>query len=193
MLPAIALAQTSEIQDGLLVRVTLGASTIVRRTPLRYPRQAMAERVQGVVTVKADVDREGRVRSATALSGPELLRAAAVEAVGQWQFVAGPAEQQVNIEYSIPHELPVIQKTPGPRKPLAGRKVRDIMFLGIPESDRPEVLKRVAIQAGDVLANDAMDRAEENLRKLDPGIQFKVLSIGDDLAQIILFKVTAKR
>ena len=69
-----------------------------------------------------------------------------------------------------------------PRRPLAGRVVKDIQFVG---ADRTTP---IAIKVGDTLSNESMDRAQEDLRKLDPKIQFKVLSIGDDQAMIILFR-----
>jgi TonB family protein len=51
-----------------------------------YPAEARAARVQGVVTVQIVVDEEGRVTSATAISGPALLREAAAAAARQARF-----------------------------------------------------------------------------------------------------------
>jgi hypothetical protein len=51
----------------------------------------------------------------------------------------------------------------------------------------------MGIKVGDTLSNEGMDRAEEGLRKLDPKIQFKVLSLGDTEALLILFRETAKK
>jgi TonB family protein len=45
-----------------------------------YPAEAIAAGVQGTVTVRIMVDEAGRVTEAEAISGPELLRAAAVTA-----------------------------------------------------------------------------------------------------------------
>lgn len=200
-LVTVALAQSTEIQDGMLARLTSDPAVIVRRTPLRYPKQAMAEAIQGTVTMKVAVDAAGRVRSATATGGPDALRPATLEAVNQWLFVPGAAEHQVSIEYRIPAKdageaadtfkviADALSKAPKePRRPLAGRAVTGIQFLGIPTDARPAVLERIAIKVGDTLSNEGMDRAQEELRKLDPKIQFKVLSVGDDKAQVILFR-----
>jgi len=50
----------------------------------------------------------------------------------------------------------------------------------------------VGIKAGDALSNEGMDRAQEELRNLDPKIQFKVLSIADDRALVILFRESTR-
>jgi len=202
---AVAFGQTTEIQDGLLVRLTSDPAVIVRRTPLRYPKQAMAEGLQGTVTMKVTVDSAGRVRSAVASGGLEALRPAAIEAVSQWMFVPGVAEHQVSIEYRIPTQntneaadtfkviADALSKAPKePRRPLAGRTVTGIQFLGVAANAQSAVLERVGIKAGDALSNEGMDRAQEELRNLDPKIQFKVLSIADDRALVILFRESTR-
>jgi len=200
---ALALAQPAEIQDGLFVRVTSDLSVIVSRPPLRYPKEAMANLLQGTVVLKASVDDAGRVRNAAVLSGPEAFHTAAIEAVKQWRFVSGPAERQVSIEYKIPAKsLDALESTKAviaaslskaprqPRAPLAGRTVKEIQFLGVGQEAQKPIQDAIAIKVGDTLSNDSMDRAQENLRKLDPKIQFKVLSVGDTEAVVILFRET---
>jgi TonB family protein len=202
----LALSQQTEIQDGLLIRVTSDPSAIVWRSPLRYPKQAMAEFLQGTVVVRAAVDSAGRVRGVTLVSGPDAFRQTVIAAVKQWLFVAGPAEQQVSIEFRIPaQDLSAVEKAKAaiggfqstvpkpPRRPLAGRTVTDIQFLGIGVDAQEAVYERMGIKVGDTLSNEGMDRAEEGLRKLDPKIQFKVLSLGDTEALLILFRETAKK
>ena len=51
-----------------------------------YPRIAMAARVQGSVVVTATIDRQGRIIGLLVLSGPELLRTAAVDAVKEARY-----------------------------------------------------------------------------------------------------------
>ena len=203
---AVTLSQQTEIQDGLFVRVTSESSVVVSRPPLRYPKQAMAELLDGTVVVKAAVDSAGRVRDVAVVSGPDAFREAAMESVRQWRFVAGAGEREVRLEYHIPAQnLSDLEKLRGamgafqskapkaPRLPLAGRTVKDIQFLGFGVDAQEAVYERMGIKVGDVLSNDGMDRAQEDLRKLDPKIQFKVLSIGDTDAVLILFRETAHR
>lgn len=51
-----------------------------------YPVQARAAGVQGEVVVEAVVGRDGNVVETRVVSGPPLLRDAALGAVQQWQY-----------------------------------------------------------------------------------------------------------
>jgi TonB family protein len=51
-----------------------------------YPPQAKADKVQGVVLVRAHVDTEGRVEKVEVLSGDPRLSQAALDAVQQWRY-----------------------------------------------------------------------------------------------------------
>lgn len=51
-----------------------------------YPAAAVASHVQGEVKLSADVDRDGKVASVRVISGPPLLRDAAMDAVQQWRY-----------------------------------------------------------------------------------------------------------
>lgn len=51
-----------------------------------YPAEAKEAQVEGVVTVQLVIDEEGGVETARAVSGPELLRAASVEAACRARF-----------------------------------------------------------------------------------------------------------
>lgn len=53
---------------------------------LEYPREARAADVQGVVVIRVELDRQGRVASASALSGSRRLIAATLENIKQWRF-----------------------------------------------------------------------------------------------------------
>jgi len=67
-----------------------------------YPATARQSGIQGNVSVSANIDEYGRVVSAQAISGPMLLRQAAVDAVKQWKYspslVDGkPAPSQITV------------------------------------------------------------------------------------------------
>jgi TonB family protein len=66
-----------------------------------YPPQALRDSVQGTVTVKVSVAPDGTVSQATAIAGPEALRAAAVDAVRCWQFEGKALETQVDVGFSL--------------------------------------------------------------------------------------------
>jgi protein TonB len=59
--------------------------------------------ISGTVKVEATVGKDGRVKTARAISGPQVLRAAAENAVRQWRYTAGtlngePVEVPINVD-----------------------------------------------------------------------------------------------
>ncbi|MGC9971409.1 MAG: M56 family metallopeptidase [Bryobacteraceae bacterium] len=81
---------SSGISGGISGGVAGGAPSteaqVIHRVPPAYPLLARQDRVTGVVRVEATIGADGRVRKAAAISGPPLLRQAAVEAVIQWVY-----------------------------------------------------------------------------------------------------------
>ena len=76
-----------------------------------YPTAASAAHVQGEVTVRADVDRDGNVASARVISGPPLLRDAALDAVQHWRYrpyissgKAAPMTATAIINFQLPQQ-----------------------------------------------------------------------------------------
>jgi protein TonB len=85
---------------------------LIRRVEPVYPPLARQARVAGTVRVETTIGVDGRVKTATAISGPPLLRQAAVEAVTQWVYRPGllngqPVEvpTQVDVRFSLPASL----------------------------------------------------------------------------------------
>jgi len=70
------------------VRKSGGAlqGTATHRVQPTYPETAKAAGVSGAVVVEIEIDEEGNIAAARAISGHPLLKAAAVEAARQWQF-----------------------------------------------------------------------------------------------------------
>ena len=62
------------------------ASNLISSPAPAYPAAASQAQVQGEVTVRAVVDREGNVIDARVVSGPELLRDVSLEAVQHWRY-----------------------------------------------------------------------------------------------------------
>ena len=69
------------VVDGILVD-----SLIAHRVNPVYPPVAKAAHVQGTVLVHILLSKDGTVKSAEAISGPDLLKGAAVDAVTQWVY-----------------------------------------------------------------------------------------------------------
>jgi outer membrane biosynthesis protein TonB len=75
-------AARAQVKTGL-VRLTSGASAklIERRVDPKYPEESREQRVQGFVTLKIRVSKDGDVIDATLVSGPALLAPYAIDAV----------------------------------------------------------------------------------------------------------------
>jgi TonB family protein len=70
------------------VRVSQGAEQkiIVSKVQPEYPGDAKAQRIQGIVELRAIIDREGNVANLQLISGHPLLAPAAIDAVRQWKY-----------------------------------------------------------------------------------------------------------
>jgi TonB family protein len=68
-------------RDGLLK-----AGELAHRVEPVYPAAAIANRLEGTVKIDADIDLDGSIKSLRALSGPQSLVPAALEAVRQWRY-----------------------------------------------------------------------------------------------------------
>lgn len=54
--------------------------------PLEYPRLARQSNTQGIVVIRAKLDREGKVLSAVGISGPRFLIPVCLSNIKKWQF-----------------------------------------------------------------------------------------------------------
>jgi TonB family protein len=73
--------------DGA-IRVSGGvmAGQLLNRIPPVYPPAAKAAGVQGTVVLVAEIGTDGSVQQLEAISGPDSLRKAALDAVRQWNY-----------------------------------------------------------------------------------------------------------
>jgi TonB family protein len=85
---------------------TVVPARVIRRVAPSYPAIAVQGRIEGVVRVQVIIGKDGKVKKASALSGPQLLRRAAVDAVSRWVYspaiVNGePAESEQPIDVNF--------------------------------------------------------------------------------------------
>jgi periplasmic protein TonB len=59
---------------------------LLKNTPPTYPVDALAARVSGTVVVRALIDKDGHVTDPQVVSGPPILRQAAIDAVRHWLY-----------------------------------------------------------------------------------------------------------
>jgi TonB family protein len=79
-----------------------------------YPQLAKQSRIQGAVTMEIVIEKTGSVSNVKVISGPPLLRQAAIDAVSQWKFkptlLNGEAVQVlsvVTLSFTLPNEKPL--------------------------------------------------------------------------------------
>ena len=58
----------------------------MRRVDAVYPPMARQARVAGVVRIQATIGKDGKVKKVEVLSGPPLLKQAAIDAVQKWVY-----------------------------------------------------------------------------------------------------------
>jgi len=63
----------------------MGQRIIHRADPI-YPSEALRQKVEGEVMLETLIGEDGTVREVHAVSGPDLLRPAAMDAVKWWRF-----------------------------------------------------------------------------------------------------------
>lgn len=79
--------------------------SVLHLESLEYPRLAWQARIEGNVKVAAHIGLDGKVSSASASSGHQLLQKAALENIKKWIFVANHGSD-VEIIYQFELEKP---------------------------------------------------------------------------------------
>ena len=126
----LATAQPSKVLDDAVARKNL----IKSPAPV-YPEAALAAKLTGEVVLQAQIGEDGRVQSARVISGPAMLRGAAIDAVAKWQFkpflqngVAVSVRAKLIVPFAtepvagapeaaaapVPTPAPVVAKAPSP-------------------------------------------------------------------------------
>ena len=70
------------------IRVSSGvmSSLLIKSVEPVFPREAIDARVNGAVVCHVVIGKDGKVRDATVISGPEMLRKNYLEAIRQWEY-----------------------------------------------------------------------------------------------------------
>jgi len=70
------------------VRVSQGVTSglLIKKVNPVYPKKARKKHIQGVVTLRAKISKEGDIVDLSVVSGEPMLAKAAVEAVKQWKY-----------------------------------------------------------------------------------------------------------
>jgi TonB family protein len=109
-MPTSPTTDSPRIATPQRVRVSSGVSQglLIKKVSPQYPEEARTEGVQGVVLLKATIDKEGSISNLELISGHPLLAPAAIEAVKQWKYrpylLAGQAvvvETQIQVNFTL--------------------------------------------------------------------------------------------
>jgi peptidyl-prolyl cis-trans isomerase A (cyclophilin A) len=86
--PPAPAAPVEAVQPPRRINVSAGVAQAMlsKKVPPVYPIEAKQQGISGTVVLHALIDKEGHIASLTVVSGPELLRQAALDAVNQWEY-----------------------------------------------------------------------------------------------------------
>jgi periplasmic protein TonB len=87
-------------------RTEIRGATLIASTPPAYPPMAKQSNIQGDVVLALSIDSTGKVSDLAVLSGPEILRRAAADAVRKWKYQpatsnGNPISSQVTVKVSF--------------------------------------------------------------------------------------------
>ena len=70
----------------LAISSGVAAGMLIRKTPPVYPPIAKSAHVSGTVELHATISKDGTIKDLNVVSGPAMLRQAAVDAVRNWRY-----------------------------------------------------------------------------------------------------------
>jgi protein TonB len=75
-----------ELPKKVSISAGVAVGLLVQKTAPVYPQIAKTARVSGTVVLQATISKNGSIQNLRAVSGPEMLRQAAVDAVRSWRY-----------------------------------------------------------------------------------------------------------
>jgi TonB family protein len=111
-LPGSSAVTASAVIPAASAPITAGKTVqdpkLISSPRLAYPQAARQSNIQGTVTLALNIDANGKVVGAEALSGPLLLRQPAIDSVKQWKYSPGlidgkpsPSQTTVKVEFRL--------------------------------------------------------------------------------------------
>jgi TonB family protein len=167
------------VADAPGVAVETGGAQLMHRTPVVYPAEALARKIQGTVVVQAKLDANGVVTDATVLSGPDELRKAALQSVLNWHFSkdAGSGTRQISIAFQLPKGT---QASPAPvsgalakqvnqETPNQGpaRTLKSIRISGLSDQAKADLLAQLPVHEGDAVTPEARAKVMQVVQAFD--------------------------
>jgi TonB family protein len=171
--------------------VVKGGDYLLHRAPIEYPADAIEKRVEGTVIVEAILNDRGVVTDARVLSGPDLLRKAALKSVLDWHY---NAQTQSPVEVAVDFKLP--QKKPGTiigsiPTTIPNGRLKRIQAAGLSPALRDAATSSLPVQVGDIIEPDTLERARRAVREVDEHLDVRysavTTSTGEKEYSLVIF------
>lgn len=152
--------------DAAGVKVEAGGK-LLHRTAVDYPEPARRKGVQGTVMVELNLAQDGTVIDGRVLSGPDDLRAAALQSALDWHYAAGSPKVQVAIEYKLPPAAPATVRRTAPGVGQESPEVVAVDLSSAPEALQAPLRERLARYEGRPVSMELRQEAERDIAEVD--------------------------
>jgi len=165
--------------DSSGVQVRSGAPRLLHRAPVLYPPAAKEKGIQGSVVVELRVNEKGNVADARVLSGPEELRAAALESVLKWHYSTEGVQLPANLQATIDFQLAepgrdVPRGVPGSVREGAAVEfglLKRIDASALPADLREKLLSALPVKEGDRITGATLTQIGRAAQAVDEHIR----------------------
>ena len=154
--------------------VKRGGENLLHRAQVEYPAEAIGNKIEGTVVLEARLDEKGIVRDARVISGPDVLRAAALRSVLDWHYSVenGLAPVvEIEIEFKLTKDRINVVSAP----PMAGT-LKSIEFVAVDGELKDKVLAKLALKVGDNISADSHTQIVQAVRDVDEHLQVRILT-----------------
>ncbi len=183
------------ISDGPGVSVDTGGASLMHRSAVVYPADAVTMHVEGTVTVLVKLDGKGSVADASVVSGPDELRKAVLQSVLNWHFTSDEANstRQVAVSFrltgeSAPQAAPVSPEFRGVAVLRTGRgeiispppagaqmgTLTKILIQGLGDAQRGELSALLPAHEGDAYTPDLLGKVIPVVHSFDEHLRVTV-------------------
>jgi TonB family protein len=181
---AVETGQAAGANDPLRVSGAVMAGQIVKQVHPVYPAEARAARIQGTVTLKAVIGKDGVVEQLSVVSGPPELVQSAMDAVRQWQYKpfllnGNPVEVQttINVNYTFGDAPPAPPATSEGTAPSTGVVLPKIIYKVDPQypAEAKALKVKGVVVVGLTVTPDGLPANVHLVRSVDPGLNASAL------------------
>ena len=166
-----------------------GPGYVVNIQPLRYPPEAAQKKIEGTVAVELTFNASGNIVDSRVLSGPEELRAAALESAVRGNYSINVARTlQVLVEFKLRPGVLAQAPPPPPPPPPPGENKLDLVIdhidiRGLSEPQLSDLRRRLDVFVGGPLGSAPI---QQTIREAGLGFPYAIRSKKIDDGKISL-------